>query len=337
MESGIYALYNVASGKIYIGQTRNLERRKRDHFRNLRKGTHHNKYLQHAFNHDGEQNFKFVIVEKCPIEELDKKERYYIEKYQLMDNQLGYNLENGGNVGKEVSELVREAKRGKNNPMYGKKLPPSRVEAMRIRNRCQGSSLNETQVEEIKLALLGDASERELGDKYQVSKAVICKIKTGKNFSWVRPELNEKISDEYKKKIRNEKIFELYNQGFTRAKISELLKIQPNTVATVLKTPARCFKHSEEKQRLINAVVADFEKGLTKEEIMKKYNISSASYVSYTHDAYNKKLQDIKNKAIEMRKSGVMVKDIAKALGYARTTITEWTLASCKHRDNHTK
>ena len=337
MESGIYALYNIASGKAYIGQTRNLERRKQDHFRNLRKGKHYNKYLQRAFNQDGEQNFKFVIIEKCPIEELDKKERYYIEKYQLMDNYLGYNMENGGNVGKEISELAREAKRGEKNPMYGKKLSASHVEAIRIKNRCHGSSLRKEQVEKIKLDLISNVSEEELSNKYQVSKHVICKIKTGKNFSWVRPELNEKISENYKKKIRNEKIIDLYGKGFTRAEISKELKIMPSTVARVLKKPSRYFKRSEEKQQLINAVVADFEKGLTKEEIMKKYNISSASYVSYTHDAYNKRLQELKNKAIEMRKSGMMVKDIAKALGYARTTITKWTLTSCEYRDNHTK
>lgn len=337
MESGIYALYNIASGKIYIGQTRNLVRREYEHFRCLRKGKHHNKYLQRAFNQDGENNFKFVIVEKCPIEELDNKERYYIEKFQLMDNQLGYNLENGGNVGKEISELAREAKRGEKNPMYGKKLSPSHVEAMRIKNRCHGSSLNEKQVEKIKLALLDDVSEDELSNKYQVSKHVICKIKTGKNFSWVRPELNEKISEEYKKKIRNEKIIELYNKGFTRSEISKELKIMPATVARVLKKPSSFFKHSEEKQQLIKAVVTDFEKGLTKEEIMAKHHITSTVYVSYTHDAYNKKLQELRSKAIEMRKSGMMVKDIAKALGYARTTITRWTLKSCEYRDNHTK
>lgn len=337
MESGIYALYNIASGKIYIGQTRNLARREQDHFRSLRKGKHHNKYLQRAFNHDGEQNFKFIIIEKCPIEELDKQERYYIEKYQLMDNQLGYNLENGGNVGKEISELAREAKRGENNPMYGKKISQSHIEVLRIKNRCHGSSLNETQVEEIKLALVNGVSEGELSDKYQVSKAVICKIKIGKNFSWVRPELNEKISEEYKKKIRNEKIIELYNKGYSYNKISKELKIEIRTVSNVLKKTSRHFKHSEEKQQLINAVVADFEKGLTKEEIMRKHNITSASYVSYTHDAYNKKLQELKNKAIEMRKSGMMVKDIAKELGFARTTISRWTLKSCEYRDNHTK
>ena len=70
---------------------------------------------------------------------------------------------------------------------------------------------------------------------------------------------------------------------------------------------------------------------------MAKHHIKSCAYVSYTHDAYNKKLQELKNKAIEMRKSGMMVKDIAKELGFVRTTISRWTLTSCKHRDNHTK
>ena len=49
-KSGIYALHNNKSGKVYIGQTKDLSRREKDHFRELRKGTHHNKYLQRAYN-----------------------------------------------------------------------------------------------------------------------------------------------------------------------------------------------------------------------------------------------------------------------------------------------
>lgn len=48
-------------------------------------------------------------------------------------------------------------------------------------------------------------------------------------------------------------------------------------------------------------------------------------YVSIISDEYNKNLKELQSKAIEMRKSGMMVKDIAKELGYARTTISRWT------------
>ena len=51
----------------------------------------------------------------------------------------------------------------------------------------------------------------------------------------------------------------------------------------------------------------------------------NAKTSTYTHDAYNIKINNIKNRAVEMRKSGIMVKDIAKELGFARTTISKWT------------
>lgn len=69
----------------------------------------------------------------------------------------------------------------------------------------------------------------------------------------------------------------------------------------------------------------DFNNGMSKTEIIKKYGISNACYISYTTTAYNEKLNELKEKAISMRKSGMMVKDIAAELGYARTTISRWT------------
>ena len=285
------------------------------------------KYLQRAFNCDGEENFVFIILEKCPVDLLDQKEREYIERMCLTDNALGYNLENGGNVGKEVSEAARESKRGINNPMYGRKLSKEHIQQLRIKNRGHRSSLTEDQVEEIKILLAHDnISTRKIGEIFGVSRDVICKIKTGKNWYWVRSDLNECISDEYKKRIRDQKILEMSENGFSRNQISRELKIAINTVEKILDKPSNYFYgNSKRKQDLKKNVIEDFEHELSKQEIMEKYSINSSMYVKLTHDAYVKKQEDLKTKAIKMRKSGMMVKDIAKELGFARTTISRWT------------
>ena len=72
-------------------------------------------------------------------------------------------------------------------------------------------------------------------------------------------------------------------------------------------------------------VVDEFLKGVPREKIMKKFGITPTVYVSMISDAHNEKMNGLKEKAISMRKSGMMVKDIAKELGFARTTITRWT------------
>jgi group I intron endonuclease len=39
---------------------------------------------------EGLQNFSFEVLEKCPREQLDEKEKYYIELYQSII--YGYNI-----------------------------------------------------------------------------------------------------------------------------------------------------------------------------------------------------------------------------------------------------
>lgn len=326
MNSGIYIIFNHVSNKSYIGQTRNLKNREYCHFNALRKGKHHNKYLQRAFNHDGEDALHFIVLEKCPVEELDEREKYYIGLLRSMDNMHGYNLESGGNVGKEVSEAVKAAKRGANNPMYGKHLNASHIESLRMKNRCHGSSLTDKDVEEIKIELLSGANCSEVAERFNTTRAVITKIKTGKNFYWVRPDLNDKITESAKKKTRNAKIRELAKAGYSRNKISKDLGITPATVARVLGEPSDVFvKNSPQKQAFRKMVLDDYRRGIPRKEIMKIYGINPSMYVSIISDEYNKNLEESKSKAVEMRKSGAMVKDIAKELGYARTTISRWT------------
>lgn len=94
MQSGIYIIRNIINNKCYIGQTNNLKGRWIKHRNFLRKNKHHNKHLQAAWNKYGEKNFLFETLEKCPINELDEKEIYYIDKYKTYIN--GYNLDKGG-------------------------------------------------------------------------------------------------------------------------------------------------------------------------------------------------------------------------------------------------
>lgn len=91
MESGIYCILNLKNNKRYIGQSKDLEMRKNKNLRSLRDNNHYNKHLQRDFNSDGEENFEFVILEKCSIDELDSRELHYIQKFETMNKDKGYN------------------------------------------------------------------------------------------------------------------------------------------------------------------------------------------------------------------------------------------------------
>lgn len=64
-ESGVYKIVNEENGKYYIGSSKDMRRRWREHKRLLNKGTHINSYLQNAWNKYGEASFSFAIIKKC--------------------------------------------------------------------------------------------------------------------------------------------------------------------------------------------------------------------------------------------------------------------------------
>lgn len=87
MSCGIYKIENLINHKTYIGQSRNIENRWRDH----KKDPNYQYPLYRAFKKYGLEKFSFEILEECSIEELDEREFYYIQSYNsLVPN--GYNL-----------------------------------------------------------------------------------------------------------------------------------------------------------------------------------------------------------------------------------------------------
>ena len=121
MDMFIYKTVNLVNNKEYIGQhtTNNIN----DNY--LGSGSILSKSIQKY----GKENFKREIIEKCKsIEELNKKEIFYIKKYNtLIPN--GYNIRNGGNYSpmSESSKIKMSiSKKGQNsgekNPNFNGKI-----------------------------------------------------------------------------------------------------------------------------------------------------------------------------------------------------------------------
>lgn len=107
MNSGIYEIKNKINGKMYIGQSRNINKRRSYHLWKLRSNNHFNPLLQNSFNKYGEHNFEFIILEECEPNLLNDKEIQYIAKFNAFG--FGYNLSGGGDggIGRKVSEKTR--------------------------------------------------------------------------------------------------------------------------------------------------------------------------------------------------------------------------------------
>lgn len=143
----IYKITNKINGKCYIGQaTRGFDKRYTSKGKDIEKvynfykkskenKRYYNKHLFSAIEKYGIENFD--VCKNYDIafskQELDIKEKYYIEQFDCIAN--GYNLDLGGSSGKhseETKEKLREIHLGKkwtyerrekikgeNNPFYG--------------------------------------------------------------------------------------------------------------------------------------------------------------------------------------------------------------------------
>jgi group I intron endonuclease len=76
---GIYKIINNINGKFYVGSTKNLYKRSREHFSKLNRQKHPNEKLMNSVKKHGINNFKFeIIVSYCNIEDLLVLEGKYI-------------------------------------------------------------------------------------------------------------------------------------------------------------------------------------------------------------------------------------------------------------------
>lgn len=87
MTMGIYKIEQLSTNKKYIGSSKNIESRWKEHVRDLRKNEHHSWKLQKAWNKYGEDNFKFEIIEIVKNKkDLLTIEQNYINKYNSTKN-----------------------------------------------------------------------------------------------------------------------------------------------------------------------------------------------------------------------------------------------------------
>lgn len=88
---GIYEIKNLVNGKVYIGQSIDIEERFRSH--KLRES---NTHLKNAFKKYGLENFSFSILKECKKEDLSFYEHWYIIANCSFDGRYGYNKTLGG-------------------------------------------------------------------------------------------------------------------------------------------------------------------------------------------------------------------------------------------------
>ena len=109
MSCGIYKITNLINNKVYIGQSIDIEQRWYNHLHRHQRSK--DLPLYRAFKKYGITNFAFNIIEECNVQNLDEREKYWIQYYDSYNN--GYNMTTGGQ-GTHNIEIKLSAKDIKN-------------------------------------------------------------------------------------------------------------------------------------------------------------------------------------------------------------------------------
>jgi group I intron endonuclease len=87
--SGIYLIRNERTGKVYVGQSTNIHRRRQSHVRLLSRGVHHCAPLQYSWNKYGGEVFSFIVFCQAASEKLND---YEIWAFGLIPPHWRYNV-----------------------------------------------------------------------------------------------------------------------------------------------------------------------------------------------------------------------------------------------------
>lgn len=170
MKKGIYIIKNNINNNIYIGSSKNIKNRFKEHKRLLKNNIHHNNKLQNSYNKYGLKYFIFSILEECDIENLLKREQHYIDTLKPYFNICKIAGKSNGMNGKKHSlktknimrekrllfiknnpnhiEQMKKNNSGTNNGMYGKHQTEKFKEERRnqMKKRWENKEFRENQI-----------------------------------------------------------------------------------------------------------------------------------------------------------------------------------------------
>ena len=254
MEKWIYKITNNINGKIYIGQTKNVKKRFKEHI-----NAETNSAIHNAIKKYGKENFTFEIIEG-PIKNYNEREIYWIEFYNSYRN--GYNLTIGGNQ------------------------PPTIMG-----EKSYFAKFSDDLILQLQLDLINtNLSYAELSDKYHIRVEYITKINIGSkrfnnNFNYpLRNNGNCIKKEDTVAKVTNA----LLNTTLSVEQISKNFDVSSKTVRKInLGLQANSFKNIDypirekgqriSKKMLSNIITDLLGDKLKLSDIEKKYNLSKTT------------------------------------------------------------
>lgn len=108
MNSGIYTITHIKSGKQYVGSSVTIKRRLNRHKNELRKGIHHCLHLQRAWNKYGEDAFVCSTIESIDdVDQILLREQHWMDKLKKIKPLYNTCPKAGSPLGMRLTEEQR--------------------------------------------------------------------------------------------------------------------------------------------------------------------------------------------------------------------------------------
>lgn len=220
MQSGVYQITNEVNGKRYIGSAVNMDKRWKEHRRDLRANRHRNQKLQRSYNKYGKDSFSFKVIVDCSPENAIAWEQIAIDGIDPEINicriagsrkgvtfskshreKLGL-IRKGVKLDPEIHQKVWKTRREKGNGKRkiesilkaaekntGKKRTPETIALLTIKSRMNAHKLaNLTESQIIEMRNLHDAGleVREIAEKFSIKYEKARMIVRRNIFAWVK-------------------------------------------------------------------------------------------------------------------------------------------------------
>lgn len=185
---GIYAIWNLVNGKVYIGQAANLKKRQSQHLDALRHNRHGNTHLQRAFDLYGEAAFSFMVVET--YDHVDK-EALAIAEQSFCDGFIAagvelYNVRTcvESNLGIVCSDLTRQRLRD----AWRTRPPTTEETRRRLSETLSGKQKSEEHRHNIKAAKAGKPVSEATHRAFLAKRTGVPNAKLFGEFDFVSPD-----------------------------------------------------------------------------------------------------------------------------------------------------
>lgn len=150
--TGVYAIRHIASGRVYVGSSLRIHDRWAGHVRDLERGRHGSRHLQHAWSKYGADAFEFIVLETCLPEDRIAREQAHIDVLRAAEREYGFNIcptAGALTLTPEMRERISLSRRGRK---FGPRAPEV---GQKIAAALRGQRLSEERKHKISLAHKG--------------------------------------------------------------------------------------------------------------------------------------------------------------------------------------